>query len=348
MIPGFVQPWEEKRDVGKPDHVSSAFDIMIQAPLGGAAFNNEFGRPNICGYFRTFLEEVEVGGEGRREVRGYHKPIMIAGGTGSVRPMHVFKKTIPPGSLLIVLGGPSMLIGLGGGAASSMSQGSSSVDLDFASVQRDNAEIQRRAQMVLDACTSLGDDNPMLAVHDVGAGGLSNALPELVHDSNRGARIDLRAVPCDDPLLSPMEIWCNESQERYVLAIAPGSRGLFADLCERERCPFAVVGVATEEERLVVFDSGVGGEGEGEGVVRHPIDLEMGTLFGKAPRMHRVAESVEVVGKGVVVPDGVGIAEVVERVLRVPSVGSKGFLITIGDRTVTGLVGRDQMVGPWQ
>ncbi|KAI8827495.1 PurM, N-terminal-like protein, partial [Chytridium lagenaria] len=282
-IPGFIQPWEtsESEALGKPAHVSSAFDIMIQAPLGGAAFNNEFGRPNICGYFRTFLEKVDT--QDGPEWMGYHKPIMIAGGTGSVRPMHVFKKPIPSGSLLVVLGGPAMLIGLGGGAASSMAQGSSSAALDFASVQRDNAEIQRRAQMVLDACTSLGDENPLLSVHDVGAGGLSNALPELVHDCGRGARIDLKEVGCADPLLSPMEVWCNESQERYVLAIAEKDRAAFEEVCKRERCPFAVVGVATEEERLVVVDSRLGGV--------PAIDLDMGMLFGKPPRMHRVDET---------------------------------------------------------
>ncbi|KAJ3115165.1 hypothetical protein HDU96_001070 [Phlyctochytrium bullatum] len=345
-IPGYEQPWEtSSADLGKPDHVSSALDIMIQAPLGGAAFNNEFGRPNICGYFRTFLEKVPAprgeDGSERYEWRGYHKPIMIAGGTGSVRPMHVGKQPIPPGALLVVLGGPSMLIGLGGGAASSMAQGSSTADLDFASVQRDNAEIQRRAQMVLDACNSLGDATPLLAVHDVGAGGLSNALPELVHDSGRGAQIDLAEVPCADPTLSPMELWCNESQERYVMAISADRREDFAALCARERCPFAVVGVATEEERLVVKDSRV------QPVIT-PIDLPMETLFGKPPRMHRVATTVTAPRTPVSVPATESLEDVATRVLRFPAVGSKSFLITIGDRTVSGLVGRDQMVGPWQ
>ncbi|KAJ3264662.1 hypothetical protein HDU77_007853 [Chytriomyces hyalinus] len=332
-IPGFVQPWETN-DYGKPAHIASAYDIMIEGPLGGAAFNNEFGRPNICGYFRTF--EASANGE----MRGYLKPIMIAGGTGSVRPMHVFKKEIPAGSLIIVLGGPSMLIGLGGGAASSMTSGTSSIDLDFASVQRDNPEMQRRAQMVLDACTNLGDSSPLLAVHDVGAGGLCNGLPELVYDSHRGAVFDIRAVPCDDPSMSPMEIWCNESQERYVLAIAAESKTQFENICARERCPFAVVGHATAEERLIVKDSLLG---------KDVVNLSMDTLFGNAPRMYRTAETKKFVGEAFRLPAGVvGLDEIVGRVLRFPAVASKSFLITIGDRTVTGLVGRDQMVGPWQ
>ncbi|KAJ3084504.1 hypothetical protein HDU99_000506 [Rhizoclosmatium hyalinum] len=331
-IPGFVQPWETN-DYGKPSHIASAFDIMIEGPLGGAAFNNEFGRPNICGYFRTF-ESVSAG-----EVRGYLKPIMIAGGTGSVRPMHVFKKNIPVGALIVVLGGPSMLIGLGGGAASSMSSGTSSVDLDFASVQRDNPEMQRRAQMVLDACTALGDKNPLLAVHDVGAGGLCNGLPELVHDSGRGAIFDIRKVPCDDPSMSPMEIWCNESQERYVLAILPEHQQLFESICARERSVYAIVGHATLEERLIVKDPLLGPD---------VVNLAMDTLFGNAPRMHRVAETRKFTGDVFKVPSGQELKDVVKRVLQFPAVGSKSFLITIGDRTVTGLVGRDQMVGPWQ
>ncbi|KAI9337967.1 CobB/CobQ-like glutamine amidotransferase domain-containing protein [Obelidium mucronatum] len=331
-IPGYEQPWETS-DYGKPSHIASAFDIMIEGPLGGAAFNNEFGRPNICGYFRTF-EAVAAG-----EVRGYLKPIMIAGGTGSVRPMHVFKKNIPAGALIVVLGGPSMLIGLGGGAASSMSSGTSSVDLDFASVQRDNPEMQRRAQMVLDACTALGDNNPLLAVHDVGAGGLCNGLPELVHDSGRGAIFDIRKVPCDDPSMSPMEIWCNESQERYVLAILPESKAQFEAICARERSVYAIVGHATEEERLIVKDPLLGPD---------VVNLAMDTLFGNAPRMHRVTESKKFPGDVFNVPAASKLDEMVTRVLSLPSVASKSFLITIGDRTVTGLVGRDQMVGPWQ
>src|SRR6202034_3281804 len=245
------QPWES--DFGKPDRIASALDIMIAAPLGAAAFNNEFGRPNTCGYFRTF---EQAGMEaGRRVIRGYHKPIMIAGGLGNVRRPDVEKKDVVIGAPLIVLGGPSMLIGLGGGAASSVGSGQSSSDLDFASVQRGNPEIQRRAQEVIDRCWALGDANPILLIHDVGAGGLSNAVPEAIAHSHRGGRIDLRKVPSAEPGLSPMEIWCNEAQERYVLALAPGSVLQFARLCERERCPYAVVGEITGDGRLLVTDS---------------------------------------------------------------------------------------------
>ncbi|KAJ3045638.1 hypothetical protein HDV00_007762 [Rhizophlyctis rosea] len=335
-IPGFVQPWEVQ-DPGKPAHIASALDIMIEAPLGGAAFNNEFGRPNLAGYFRTYLDHVPT--ENGTEWRGYHKPIMIAGGMGTVRPMHIFKKPIPPGAHLIVLGGPSMLIGLGGGAASSMSSGQSSAELDFASVQRDNPEMQRRAQMVIDACTSLGDENPLIAVHDVGAGGLSNALPEIVHDSDLGAIFQLRDVPCDDPRMSPMEIWCNESQERYVLAVTDEDLPLFKRICERERALFAVVGVATAEKRLKLVDSLLG---------TTPIDLPMSTLFGKPPKMHRNASTLKPVRNEFEMPLGSGLEDAASRVLGLPAVASKSFLITIGDRTVTGMVARDQMVGPWQ
>jgi phosphoribosylformylglycinamidine synthase len=339
-IPNFKQPWE--LDVGKPSHLASALDIMLQGPLGGAAFNNEFGRPNLCGYFRTFLQR-----ERYNLVRGYHKPIMIAGGLGNIRPMHIQKKPIPVGAKLIVLGGPSMLIGLGGGAASSMASGASSVDLDFASVQRDNPEMERRCQEVIDRCVSLGDSNPILTIHDVGAGGLSNALPELVHDSGRGADIELRNVPCDDPSMSPMEIWCNESQERYVCAVLESDLSVFEAICRRERCPFAVVGTATEKEHLVVRDRLHGS---------HPIDLPMPLLFGKPPKMHRQSERRQ---RTLVPfhPDAnlhslsetqAYLLEAVQRVMRLPAVGSKSFLITIGDRSVTGLVTRDQMVGPWQ
>ena len=334
-IPGFIQPWENSSP-GRPSHISSAFDIMIQAPLGGAAFNNEFGRPGLCGYFRTFLEKNQLL-NGTSEWRGYHKPIMIAGGMGSVRPMHVLKKKISPGDNLIVLGGPSMLIGLGGGAASSMTQGQSSVELDFASVQRDNPEMQRRAQMVIDACTALGDSNPIVSVHDVGAGGLSNALPELVHDSELGAIFQLRSIPCADPNMSPMEIWCNESQERYVLAVSPENLPLFESFAARERCPFAVVGVATKNERLVLEDGSSG---------NRPIDLSMSTLFGKPPKMHIDASTVQPHRSPIKINST--LEEMAKRVLSLPTVASKSFLITIGDRSVTGLVARDQMVGPWQ
>lgn len=343
LIPGHVQPWET--DFGKPGHVASAFDIMMEAPLGGAGFNNEFGRPALTGYFRTFAEEVPVTKD-TTEIRGYHKPIMIAGGVGSIRPAHIFKKKISPGAHLIVLGGPSMLIGLGGGAASSMASGQSSADLDFASVQRDNPEMERRAQQVIDFCTALGDANPIESIHDVGAGGLSNALPEIVHDSDLGAEIDLRNVPCDDSSMSPMEIWCNESQERYVVAVAPSKISVFQELCARERCPYAIVGKATSDQRLIVKDTLLNNV---------PIDLPMPVLFGKPPKMSRKTESL----KPYRIPfdsslksylpnaDNV-LADAASRVLHLPSVASKSFLITIGDRSITALVARDQFVGPWQ
>lgn len=336
LIPGFIQPWEKASNPGHPAHISSAFEIMIEAPLGGCAFNNEFGRPGLNGYFRTYLEKVDPASSS--EWIGYHKPIMIAGGMGTVRPMHIAKQKITPGCKLIVLGGPSMLIGLGGGAASSMSQGSSSTLLDFASVQRENPEMERRAQVVIDQCTALGAQNPIIAVHDVGAGGLSNAFPELVHDSGLGAVFDLRSVPCSDPSMSPMEIWCNESQERYVLALAPQSVGLFTSFCKRERCPFAVVGEATEEEQLVLFDSLDQSK---------PIDLPMNVLFGKPPKMHRTDVTITV-PRPIFNYDGLALSDALDRLLHLPAVASKGFLITIGDRSVTGLVARDQMVGPWQ
>ncbi|KAJ3322703.1 hypothetical protein HDV06_002754 [Boothiomyces sp. JEL0866] len=337
MIPGFIQPWE-KTHPGKPEHISSAFDIMIQAPLGGCAFNNEFGRPGINGYFRTYLEKIPIT-DTNSEWRGYHKPIMIAGGMGAVRPMHILKRKITPGAHIIVLGGPAMLIGLGGGAASSMAHGQSSAELDFASVQRENPEMERRAQMVIDQCTNLGDANPIIAIHDVGAGGLSNALPELVHDAGLGAVFELRKVPCSDPSMSPMEIWCNESQERYVLAVADKDLELFKSFAERERCPYGIVGEATKEERLILKDSLLG---------TTPIDLPMSTLFGKAPKMHRIAQSVSPYRVEFKLEETISVMEATRRVLSLPTVASKSFLITIGDRSVTGLVARDQFVGPWQ
>ena len=336
-IPGFEQPWESL-DIKRPKHIASALDIMIKAPLGAAAFNNEFGRPGINGYFRTFLLNVPVT-ENTTEWRGYHKPIMIAGGMGTVRPMHTHKGKIPAGSLIIVLGGPSMLIGLGGGAASSMAQGQSSLELDFASVQRGNPEMERRAQMVIDTCTSLGTSSPIIAIHDVGAGGLSNALPELVHDSDMGAIFQLRDIPCADTSMSPMEIWCNESQERYVLAISPESLSFFSQISQRERCPFAVVGIATIEKRLLLVDSLLG---------NNPIDLPMKMLFGKPPKMHRVAHKTHAYREIFKMPQGETLFSTLKRVLSNPTVASKSFLITIADRTVTGLVARDQFVGPWQ
>ena len=333
-IPGFPQPWE--KPYGKPGRIVSALDIMIEGPIGGAAFNNEFGRPNLCGYFRTFEQSVTT--LNGAEVRGYHKPIMIAGGMGNIREQHIEKKPFAPGTQLIVIGGPAMLIGLGGGAASSMASGASAEDLDFASVQRQNPEIERRCQEVIDRCWQLGDANPIAFIHDVGAGGLSNAFPELAKDGGCGATFELREVPSDEPGMSPLEIWCNESQERYVLAVKPQDLPVFAAICARERCPFAVVGEATEEKRLVLND-------------RHfdarPVDLPMQVLFGKPPRMQRAFERQRVQLPALDLA-GVDINAALDRVLCLPAVASKQFLITIGDRTVTGQVSRDQMVGPWQ
>jgi phosphoribosylformylglycinamidine synthase len=333
-LPGAPQPWEV--DYGKPNRIASALDIMLEGPIGGAAFNNEFGRPNLCGYFRTF--ELSAPGPAGREVRGYHKPIMLAGGLGNIRREHVNKLEIPPGAKIVVLGGPAMLIGLGGGAASSMASGASEEDLDFASVQRDNAEMQRRCQEVIDRAWALGAQNPILSIHDVGAGGLSNALPELVNDSGRGATFSLRAIPSDEPGMSPLEIWCNEAQERYVLAIAAESLAAFEALCRRERCPFAVVGTATAERQLKLEDTHF---------AEQPIDMPLEVLLGKPPKMTRSAE------RGEFAPDSlqhsrIDLREALQRVLRLPTVADKTFLISIGDRTVGGLCSRDQMVGPWQ
>ena len=358
LIPGYVQPWET--DFGRPSHITSALDIMIEAPLGAAAFNNEFGRPALAGYWRSFTESVPTGPGGIHEVRGYHKPIMIAGGVGNVRPDFARKisKLIDPGAKIVVLGGPGLLIGLGGGAASSQASGSGSAELDFASVQRDNAEMQRRCQQVIDACIDLDRgnndlgllDNPILSIHDVGAGGLSNALPELVHDSGLGATFEIRDILVADTSLSPMEIWCNESQERYVLAISSAPRALeaFEKIAQRERCPYSIVGVATENQELIVTDRLFGTD-----VIR----LRMETLFGKPPKMARqdlpLPQSLlpfdSLLPRSNILPTfSSHILKTVDRILRLPSVGSKAFLITIGDRSVTGLVTRDQMVGPWQ
>lgn len=333
-IPGAEQPWE--KDYGKPDRIVSALDIMIEGPLGGAAFNNEFGRPAINGYFRTF--EQEVPGANATELRGYHKPIMLAGGLGNIKADHVEKGAINPGDKLIVLGGPCMLIGLGGGAASSMASGSGSEDLDFASVQRDNAEMERRCQEVIDRCWALDDDNPISFIHDVGAGGVSNALPELINDGGRGGKFDLRALPNDEPGMSPLEIWCNESQERYVMAVPADRLDTFAAICERERCPFAVVGEATKEKQLVLKDPHFGNT---------PIDMPLEVLLGKPPRMHRSETSLARPLEALQL-NGISLDEAIRRVLAHPTVADKTFLITIGDRTVTGLISRDQMVGPWQ
>ncbi|WP_332671191.1 phosphoribosylformylglycinamidine synthase [Aromatoleum sp.] len=329
-IPEFGQPWE--KPYGKPDRIASALDIMIEGPIGGAAFNNEFGRPNLAGYFRSFEQEVQG------EVRGYHKPIMIAGGLGSIQGQQSHKIRFAPGTLLIQLGGPGMLIGLGGGAASSMTTGTNTADLDFASVQRGNPEIQRRCQEVIDACWQRGDANPILSIHDVGAGGLSNAMPELADSAGLGAHFELREVHIEEPGMSPREIWSNESQERYVLAIAPESLDAFRAICERERCPFAVVGEATADGHLTVGDRHFGNK---------PVDMEMQVLLGKPPKMTR-----NVSRRAVHVPPfdvtDIDLKEACLRVLRLPTVASKSFLITIGDRSVGGLTARDQMVGPWQ
>lgn len=334
QIPGFEQPWEVP--YGKPERIVTALDIMIEGPLGGAAFNNEFGRPALTGYFRTFEQSITT--PRGDEVRGYHKPIMLAGGMGNIRAEHVQKAEITVGSKLIVLGGPAMLIGLGGGAASSMATGTSSADLDFASVQRENPEMERRCQEVIDRCWQLGDKNPISFIHDVGAGGLSNAFPELVNDGDRGGRFELRNIPNDEPGMAPHEIWSNESQERYVLAVGPADFDRFQAICERERCPFAVVGEATAEPQLTVTDSHFGNS---------PVDMPLEVLLGKAPRMHRSAVRENELGDDFD-PSTLEIADCVERVLHHPAVASKSFLITIGDRTITGLVARDQMVGPWQ
>jgi phosphoribosylformylglycinamidine synthase len=329
-IPGQTKDWEE--DYGKPDRIASALAIMLEGPIGAAAFNNEFGRPNLAGYFRTF--EQRVGGE----VRGYHKPIMIAGGLGNIRADHTHKHALPAGALLVQLGGPGLLIGMGGGAASSMATGVNAADLDFDSVQRGNAEIERRAQEVIDRCWQRGERNPILSLHDVGAGGLSNALPELVHGGGVGGTFDLRAVPSEEPGMSPREIWSNEAQERYVLAILPESLPEFQAVCARERCPFAVVGVANAEGRLVVTDSHFG---------NRPVDVPLDVILGKPPMMTR---DVRRVAKQLPALDlaGVAVKDAAYRVLQFPAVADKTFLVTIGDRTVGGLCSRDPMVGPWQ
>ena len=352
-IPGNEQSWE--LDIGKPNHIASSLNIMIEAPIGSAAFNNEFGRPCTTGYFRTLLTEIDIG-EGVKEVRGYHKPIMLAGGIGTVRPQHALKNpdVVQPGSYLIILGGPAMLIGLGGGAASSITSGEGSVDLDFASVQRGNAEVQRRAQEVINTCVAMGERNPIQFIHDVGAGGLSNALPELVHDAGLGAKFELREIDNADEGMSPMQIWCCEAQERYVVAVGEDGLNKFRSIAHRERCGYSVVGKATgdanTEKRLILTD---------RDSKSHPmaIDLPMSILFGAPPKMTK-----EAVSRRLILPsfdnslstylpklsEADVLGEAVNRVLKLPAVGSKSFLITIGDRTVGGLTARDQMVGPWQ
>ncbi len=357
QIPGFHQPWETAVDVaspfnqrtgdpsargaqglgayGAPERIASALSIMLEAPIGGAAFNNEFGRPALLGVFRTF--ECQVGSS----VYGYHKPIMLAGGVGTIDAIHTHKSDLPAGTLLIALGGPGMRIGLGGGAASSMGSGANTSELDFDSVQRGNPEMQRRAQEVIDCCRALGAENPIRSIHDVGAGGLSNALPELVDGAGRGGQFSLGHLPVGQSGLSPAEIWCNESQERYVLAIAPHALPLFKSICERERCPFAVVGTATEDRTLVL-----------EGADPLPVNLPLDVLLGKPPRMHREgrtqAKTLAPMDVAALEAQGIDLDSAIQRVLRLPAVGSKSFLVTIGDRTVGGLCHRDSMVGPWQ
>ncbi len=337
-IPGCPEPWEQA--FGGPGRVASPLEIMLEGPIGAAAFNNEFGRPNVCGYFRTFEQRAarEAGGSGPRRIYGYHKPIMLAGGLGSVRRPHVEKAPIPPGARLLVLGGPAMLIGLGGGAASSLASGSSSADLDFASVQRGNAEIERRAQEVIDACAALGADNPILLVHDVGAGGLANAVPEAVAHGRRGARVDLRAIPSAEPGLSPLELWCNEAQERYVLVVAAPDLPRLAAIAARERCPLAAIGTLDDSGRLVVSDPLSS---------RPPVDMPLDMLLGKLPRMVRRCASRAPAARPFSTAS-LDLREAAYRVLRFPAVADKTFLISIADRTVGGLVSRDPMVGPWQ
>ena len=329
-IPGLEQPWEQA--YGKPGHIASPLDIMIEGPIGGAAFNNEFGRPNLLGYFRTFEEKFDG------QVRGYHKPIMIAGGLGSIQAQQTHKDEIPEGALLIQLGGPGMLIGLGGGAASSMDTGTNDASLDFNSVQRGNPEIERRAQEVIDRCWQLGDKNPIISIHDVGAGGLSNAFPELVNDAGRGAVFKLREVPLEEHGLNPLQIWCNESQERYVLSILEKDLDTFRAICERERCPFAVVGTATDDGHLKVRD---------DLFSNNPVDLPLNVLLGKPPKTTRTDKTVTPSKKPFNAGD-IDITEAAYRVLRLPTVAAKNFLITIGDRSVGGMTHRDQMVGKYQ
>jgi phosphoribosylformylglycinamidine synthase len=330
-IPSFEQPWE-KNPYGRPGRIASALQIMLEGPIGGAAFNNEFGRPNLAGYFRTYEQQVNG------EMRGYHKPIMLAGGLGNIKAEHTHKHSLPEGALLIQFGGPGMLIGLGGGAASSMDSGANTENLDFDSVQRGNPEMQRRAQEVIDRCWQKGGNNPILSIHDVGAGGLSNALPELVHGGGKGGKFELRAVPSEERGMSPMQIWSNEAQERYVLAIAPERLEEFKALCERERCPFAVIGHATIGDQLTVHDAEFS---------NHPVNLPLSVLLGKPPKMTRNVRREEV-ELPPLDTTRIDLREAITRVLSCPTVANKNFLITIGDRTVGGLTARDQLVGPWQ
>jgi phosphoribosylformylglycinamidine synthase len=328
-IKNHIQPWEKEH--GKPAQIASALDIMLAGPIGAAAFNNEFGRPNTLGYFRTYEQQLPDG-----DVRGYHKPIMLAGGLGHIQQQHIEKGKIPVGSKIIVLGGPAMLIGLGGGAASSIKSGEQSEALDFASVQRANPEMQRRAQEVIDCCTNLNAKNPIISIHDIGAGGLSNGLPELVNDSGRGARFKLREIPNDDRQMSPLEIWCNESQERYVLAISASNLAIFSAICRRERAPFAVLGESTEAQELALSD---------ELFDNTPIDMPMSVLFGNPPKTNIEAHTQNIALKTFDTSD-ICLDEAINRLLQLPTIASKNFLITIADRSVTGMVARDQFIGP--
>ena len=330
-IPSSIQDWE--KDYGKPTQIASALDIMIEAPIGAASFNNEFGRPNTCGYFRAYEQQTA-----NEEVRGYHKPIMLAGGIGNIKENHVDKGSISNGDKIIVLGGPAMLIGLGGGAASSIGSGDQNEDLDFASVQRANPEMQRRAQEVISACANLGEANPIVSIHDIGAGGLSNGIPELVNDSKKGAKLQLRSIPNDEKKMSPLEIWCNESQERYVIAIKEKSIDLFDQICAKERAPYAVLGIATDDRHLTLEDSFFENKA---------IDLEMSLLFGSSPKTHKDVVTLPNVEKEFD-SSNISISDAISRLLHLPTIASKSFLITIADRSVTGLIARDQMIGPWQ
>jgi len=337
-LPNAPRPWETPE--AKPARIASPLQIMLEGPIGGASFNNEFGRPNIAGYFRTYEQAIS----NDKDVRGYHKPIMLAGGLGNIREQHVAKNIIPDGSYIIVLGGPAMLIGLGGGAASSVASGQSSEQLDFASVQRGNPEMQRRCQEVIDVCWAKGELNPIISIHDIGAGGLCNALPELIGDAGRGGKFNLRDVLNDEPGMSPMQIWCNEAQERYTLAVAPERLEEFKSICARERCLYCVVGQATNDEVLILEDPVFADGSERQ---QTPIDLPMETLFGKPPKMLRDVVSVDRKAPELDFAN-IELSEALNRVLSLPSVADKTFLITIGDRSVTGMIARDQMVGPWQ
>ncbi len=332
-IPTLPQPWENTEGVDKPDHIASALQIMLDAPIGGAHFANEFGRPNICGYFRTFEHHMPEQG-----MFGYHKPIMIAGGMGNIRPTHINKGSITPGSKLICLGGPAMRIGLGGGAASSLVSKDNNTDLDFASVQRGNPEMERRCQEVIDRCWQMGDDNPISFIHDVGAGGLSNAFPELVKDGGVGGTFELRNIILGENGMSPLEIWSNESQERYVISVPENKIDIFHNICARERCPYAVIGKAVSDKQLILTDSHFDNK---------PVDVPLNMVFGTPPRMHRNVRTTPYMPPDIF-PKNISLSDAINRVLRLPSVASKSFLITIADRSITGMVARDQMVGKWQ